>query len=159
MRAGTSEWLLPCLQERLDRARDNSRASTMLWDVLGRQQAGTTASLLWRPQQRHSLSRTCRQGCTAHNQSSALQPADTTQELGCDPARRLLHPKNITGPAENFRICCPSLSSRVPTPAIARYLPCIHCPTCSTMPTRLYSGGSPSERPSPPTRTRLCYPA
>ena len=44
-RACTSEWLPPRLQQHCDRARNRQRCCTMLQDVLGRQQAGTTAAL------------------------------------------------------------------------------------------------------------------
>ena len=60
--------------------------------------------------------------------------ADTTQELGRHPAQRPLHQTHTTRRARTARICCPSLSSRAPTPTIALHLPRIHRPTSSTLP-------------------------
>ena len=62
----------------------------MLQDVLGRQQADATAALQRSLEQRHGHSSTWSPGCTAPHQGSALQPADTTQPLGCHPALLLL---------------------------------------------------------------------
>ena len=59
MRACTSEWLPPCFQERFDLPRDSQRHGSMRQDVLGRQQAGTTAALQRGLEQRHSLEGRC----------------------------------------------------------------------------------------------------
>ena len=53
-RACTSEWLPPRLQQHRDRTRGRQRTCTMLQEVLGRQQAGTTAALQRSLEQRHS---------------------------------------------------------------------------------------------------------
>ncbi len=50
------------------------------------------------------------------------------------------------------------MSSRTPTPAIALHLPCIQRPNSSKLPSRLDSGGNPSERPPPPTQTLSAVP-
>jgi len=83
-----------------------------------------------------------------------MQPADTTQPLGRDPAQVFLHRIDATSRAHAGRICCPSLSYCMPTQAIVLYLSCIPSPNSSSKPSRLGSGGSPSEYPPPPTQTQ-----
>ncbi len=53
VRACTSEWLPPCFQEHLHRPRERNLQNTMHQDVLGRQQAGTTAALQRGLEKRH----------------------------------------------------------------------------------------------------------
>ncbi len=123
---------------------------------LGGSTLATAAALQRSLEQRPCHRSTCRLGCSAPNQGSALQPADTTQPLGRNPAQRLLHHTHATRRTRTARICCPSLRSHAPTSTIASYLSCIHSLTCSTQPSHLDSGGSPSERPPPPTQTLHC---
>ena len=114
-RACTNEWLRPCLEQHRDQSRDKRRLCTLLQDVLGQQQAATTAAL------HSSLSKS--KGCpgrTALHQGLALQPADKTQALELDSENPAID-QSCTG-----RICCPSLSSGAPIPAISHSRNCIH---------------------------------
>jgi hypothetical protein len=157
-RACTSGWLPRCYKEHLHRWRDRTQPCMMLKDILGRQQAGTSAALQRRLEQSQGHSGTCGPGCTVRRQGPALQPADKTQPLARDPPQVLLYRNDASSRACIDRICCPSLSSRAPTPAIALHLSRIHSPDSSSEPRPLGSGGSPNPRPPPPNQTLSSYP-
>ena len=89
--ACTSEWLRPCSYEHRDRALLRQRPRTMQRDFPGRQQAGASAAIQRRHEQRiHFLRRSSSRAGSVSHHGPALQLADKTQPLGRTAALRLL---------------------------------------------------------------------